>query len=279
MTYSIVNDILQGPDIEYHRTTKSSGKIKPKFLVIHYTAGSSFRNDVATLSSSNVQASCQLVIGQDGEIAQIGKLTDCLWHAGQSSWRGYNGLNRYSIGIEVTCPGPVDVIEDYGNMALIKYWWGKTARVDKSTLVYAPPTNGGPPRWWVQFTEAQIQKLIEVGSLLMAHYNLQEAVGHDQIAPTRKIDPGPCCPKSVFDILNGRNVSDEFEPNSPALNHGIVFGTNGEGLNFRDSPNGTITGKLPETTPVEILSQNGVWLQVRTPAGYVGWVHGKYVTI
>jgi len=274
--FSIKNHRLIGP-VTYHNTKKTSGEITPKFLVIHYTAGSSFQNDVATLSTSSVQASCHLVIGPKGEVAQIGKLNANLWHAGKSSWRGYTNLNSYSIGIEVSCPGPVEMIDDQGNIATIKYWWGKTATVPKNTLVYAPPRNGGKAQWWVQFTPEQIEKVIDIGLLLMHHYGLQEAVGHDQIAPDRKIDPGPCCPQNVFDILNGRVTNDAFDPATPTLGMATVANTNYEGLNFRDAPNGRVTGLLPDGTVVEVLREDGNWAQVRTPAGYVGWVFRKYL--
>lgn len=280
--YSVKNHRLEGPNISYHTTTKKSGKISEvAFCVIHYTASTNFDADVKTLSSSNVQASCQLVVSPSGEVAQIGLLNDCLWHAGQSSWRGYNGLNRYSIGIEVTCPGPVDMIEDYGSTALIKYWWGKTNVVDKSTLVYAPATNGGPAKWWVSFTPQQIDAVIEIGMALKKYYGIREFVGHDQIAPSRKIDPGPCCPKQVFDILNGR-ANDPYteepvdDPNSIHEARQMIVSV-ADSLNFRDAPNGKVIGKLPNTTPVEVFEISGNWAKVKTPAGYVGWVHKGYL--
>src|SRR4051812_8991662 len=100
MTYTIENNTLVSTtkNIEYVGTTKKSGKQKPQYLVIHYTAGASYKADVTTLSISDVQASCQLVLSKDGKWAQIGELNDILWHAGKSQWKGINGLNKASIG-------------------------------------------------------------------------------------------------------------------------------------------------------------------------------------
>ncbi len=50
--------------------------------------------------------SCHFVVDTNGDIYQIGELTDILWHAGQSSWQGRGDLNRYSVGIEVIWPLP-----------------------------------------------------------------------------------------------------------------------------------------------------------------------------
>lgn len=50
-------------------------------------------------------------------------------------------------------------------------------------------------------------------------------------------------------------------------------------LNFRRSPDGEKIGSLPRGTAVAIVDREGAWYQVRSPAGYLGWVHGGYVAI
>lgn len=50
-------------------------------------------------------------------------------------------------------------------------------------------------------------------------------------------------------------------------------------LNFRREPRGDLTGSLLRGVSVAIIDTDGDWLNVRTPAGYVGWVHGRYVAI
>lgn len=80
---------------------KSSGTNTREYIVLHHTATreGSIRGVLNTLTVGKV--SCHFVVDTNGDIYQIGELTDILWHAGQSSWQGRRDLNRYSVGIEV----------------------------------------------------------------------------------------------------------------------------------------------------------------------------------
>ena len=274
----IKSNKLYADNIEYHNTKKKSGKIDPKFIVIHYTASANFEGDVRTLSTSSVQASCQLVVGPNGEIAQIGNLNDNLWHAGRSKWRGYNGLNKYSIGIEVTSPGPVDKIGDN----LYKTWYGKTVSTsDGYSFVEARHPNGGPTKYWAVFTQKQIEVLKELVPTLMQYYGIKEVVGHDEISPDRKIDPGPCCPKSLWAAFDNRNVEPEEEKEIKEPLEGFktyeVERNLSTNLNVRDEANGRKIGSIPPGTLVERLNRRGSWIKIRTPGKYEGWVFGKYL--
>lgn len=273
MDYRIEADRLVGPNVTHVATKKRSGKMTPKFLVLHYTASDNFEGDVRVLSTSSAKASAHLVVAPDGRITQIGDFKDALWHAGVSSWRGYSGLNQHSIGIEVTCPGPIDF--DQARYAGLED--GKPYRITAG-----PEPRTGRPRRWAMFTDAQVAAVRDVGRLLMDRYGLREAVGHHMIAPTRKIDPGPSCPQSLYDYLNG-TADDEEEPELPevnAIDRMKVRGVAPDTLNFRVSPNGAIrpgSKGLPEGTPLELLNRRGSWAEVRTPAGYVGWVWSDYL--
>lgn len=116
------------------------------------------------------------MVAPDGRIAQIGNFRDKLWHAGRSFWKGRNGLNSYSIGIEVTCPGPVDFVKEVNGIRFYKTWYGELLNNSENDIIEARHPNGGPVRGWVRFTKAQLDVLVEVGSLLMNHYGLKEAV-------------------------------------------------------------------------------------------------------
>ena len=50
-------------------------------------------------------------------------------------------------------------------------------------------------------------------------------------------------------------------------------------LNFRRTPDGEKIGSLPRGTAIAIVDREGAWYQVRSPGGYLGWVHGNYVAI
>lgn len=294
--FYIENHTLKSHDpkvkIEYHETRKkSSGKIDPKFLILHYTAGGSFKSDVRVLSTSKTKASAHIVIGKKGEIAQIGKFNDRLWHAGQSKWKGYNGLNSHSIGIEVTCWGYLDLLDNnfFDGSVRVRAHTGKVLNLKSEEVVlntrHKNPRAAGTDTW-ERFTPDQIEIVKQIGIALMDHYSLIEAVGHDQVSPGRKSDPGPCMPDNVYSYLNGRNEDGEviFSGNNDSEEtakdeekFALVSGVDPDKLNFRRNPGGEVIGALPEGTRVKILKKSGNWNRVRTPAGYTGWVHGAYL--
>ena len=100
---------------------------------------------------ANLRVSSHLLIGRQGEITQFVAFVDRAWHAGVSTWQGRDNCNDYSIGIELE--GADDI----------------------------------------PFTEHQYQQLNQVLKLLMQHYptiTRDRIVGHSDIAPGRKTDPG-----------------------------------------------------------------------------------------
>lgn len=284
MSFRIVNNKLvsdgRNPVRYYSTRKKNRGRITPKFLVIHYTAGASFEADVRTLSSASTPASCHLVIGRAGQIAQIEDFRTGLWHCGPSSYRGVNGLNSHSIGIEVTTPGPVESLPN----GTYKTWFNRTITSDDNSskdndtnfdVIRARHGLLGHMAHWAMFNETQIELLIEIGSLLMQHYKLQEAVGHDHIATPRgrKQDPGPCCPQQVFERLNGRreDVSESAVVNSAKVS--------ARSLNVRHAPNGTIIAGVFAGDRLEVLEKSATWWRVVTPDGVEGWVHSNFVIL
>ena len=84
---------------EYRRSPNQSGSIKPKFIVLHHSAGG-FRGTVSWIMDPASDVSYHYVINpKDGSRIQHVFDTRKAWHAGRSSWRGYTGLNSHSIGI------------------------------------------------------------------------------------------------------------------------------------------------------------------------------------
>lgn len=102
------------------------------------------------------QVSAHYMIDMQGRIHQLVPENKCAWHAGKSFWRGRDGLNKYSIGIEVYSPS-----------------LGQES--------YSPK---------------QIFALIRLCRRLIKRYHIkpQNIVGHSDIAPTRKPDPGKAFP-------------------------------------------------------------------------------------
>lgn len=145
------------------------------FLVLHYTA-----DDLETSlkiltnpTSPNPVSAHYLIpetsIDKERKIFQLVKETDRAWHAGISTWQNRTNLNDTSIGIEIVNLGYQD--EE-----------GK--------------------RIWFSFTDYQIESTIALAKIIVDRYQIQptHVIGHSDIAPGRKVDPGPLFPwKELYD--------------------------------------------------------------------------------
>ena len=106
------------------------------------------------LCSSRSKVSSHIVINRNGKIYRLVKDNQIAWHAGISCWGKYKNLNKNSIGIELINKG-----HQYG---------------------------------YTNFTKKQILSLVKVCKNLIKKYKIKSknVVGHSDIAPLRKIDPG-----------------------------------------------------------------------------------------
>ncbi|MGB0910547.1 MAG: N-acetylmuramoyl-L-alanine amidase, partial [Nitrospirales bacterium] len=185
---SIHNHLLQGKNVSYIETpNKSKGPIQFKYLVFHYTAGRSTRSTVNWLTNQDAKASAHLIVGRDGAITQLAPFTAKTWHAGRSHWDGLSGLNQYSIGIEMDNAGPLKLVG-----TKLQAWFGKF--YPKAQAFQGKHKLETEVQWWHTYTEIQITTAVELAKLLVKTYQLKEIVGHDDIAPDRKRDPGPAFP-------------------------------------------------------------------------------------
>jgi N-acetylmuramoyl-L-alanine amidase len=128
------------------------------------------------------------------------------WHAGTSEYKGLVGLNAYTIGIELDNFGRLNQTADGG---WITYFGRK---VDPSEVLVATHKHGGKASGWHIYTEAQLDSLEELGLALFDFYDLEDAIGHEDIAVGRKSDPGPAFPMDSFKSkMHGReneNIKD-----------------------------------------------------------------------
>jgi len=142
-----------------HPSANQDNRIQ--FVVLHYT-NASLERSLALLTHGEVSA--HYLIG-DGP-ATVYQLVDenrRAWHAGDSQWDGRTWLNSSSIGIEIVNPG------------------------------FDTTPNG---RVWYPYSEAQIQSLIALLKDIVKRNNINPRyiIGHSDIAPLRKLDPGPLIP-------------------------------------------------------------------------------------
>ena len=160
-------------------------KIRPKkdikCIVIHYTGMQSEVEAINRLSSPKSKVSCHYLINQKGQIISMVNEKHVAWHAGESKWKKLSSLNKNSIGIEV-----VNLGHEFG---------------------------------YQNFKKKQIIILIKLLKKLIKKYNIKKdyIVGHSDIAPLRKKDPGEKFPwKKLSELGIGiwHNLSNKILVNN-----------------------------------------------------------------
>lgn len=116
----------------------------------------------------------------------------------------------------------------------------------------------------------------ELCALLVAEYSIRHILGHEEIAPDRKIDPGPAFP---LDELRARLLSKPVPAVVAEVAAPSVAATvQATRLNLRAEPAASsekVVGYLKEGTEVEIVEEKGGWCRVRV--GLEGWVSKRYL--
>lgn len=146
------------------------------FIVIHGTWMQSANDALSRLCDPESKVSCHYFIDETGNIIQLVDDQYRAWHAGISHWRGITDMNACSLGIELQ-------------------------------------NNGDAP-----YQAQQIDALIQLCKKLQAHYNIPHSalLGHSDIAPDRKDDPGVYFPWAAL----AKNKIGIF-PDMDQLNHHI----------------------------------------------------------
>ena len=212
----IQNHRLTGPDVSFRATPNVGGAMRPQFVVLHYTAGRTLESSVESLCTKKPQgnASAHIVLGRDGRIVQLAPFNAVTWHAGVSQWNGIDGLNHHAIGIEMDNAG---LLHREGERCVS--WFGKA--YPDNEVVVAEHRHGGGARPWHHFTEVQIERALQLCEVLVAHYGLQDVLGHEDIARGRKVDPGPAFPLAAVRaraLGRGGDVAVRLVVNAASLN-------------------------------------------------------------
>jgi len=266
----IKNHFIEGESVKkFVKSPNHSGEFEkglPDTIVLHYTAGP-YKPALNTLTNPRIRASAHLIIDRDGTVTQLVPFNIEAWHAGSSSYGNRVGLNKYSIGIEMVNSGP---LTQSGNV--YRSWFGSA--FNPSDVIEATHRNETQPRFWHTYTEEQILAAHEICQLIIDTYGIKHILGHEEIAPQRKQDPGPAFPLDRLrnKLLNEERSSNQaaFTPDSGRVNANV--------LNIRATPaNDGIKVAMPlkKGTKVKILEKSGEWYKVTTEVE--GWVFAKYI--
>jgi N-acetylmuramoyl-L-alanine amidase len=151
-------------------------------LVLHYTGMRTTQEAFDRLCDPAAEVSAHYMIDEDGTLSVLVDEVDRAWHAGVASWRGDSNINSRSIGIELVNPG-----HEFG---------------------------------YRSFPDKQINVLIDLSRGVLERHDIpaRNVIGHSDVAPTRKEDPGELFPWSRLaknDIGLWPQDATSFDPVQP----------------------------------------------------------------
>ena len=158
----------------YDRKKRALNSVQ--ILVFHYTGMQSERESIKKLCNPNFKVSSHYLINRRGKIFSLVQNRYVAWHAGKSCWGRHKNLNKNSIGIELV--------------------------------------NKGHQFGYTSFKKEQISSLVNLCKKLIKKYKIKEknVIGHSDIAPLRKIDPGEKFPWKYL-AKNKVGIWHDYEPN------------------------------------------------------------------
>lgn len=291
LTFIIDEHRVTGGNVRFVSSPNTSGHFQsgsPDTIVFHFTAGSNLDSSVSTLTNAESGLSAHFVIGRSGEIVQMLPTNKIAWHAGESYYAGRSELNRYSIGIELDNAGQLKARDD----GTFESWFGEVYSEDE--VLAAQHVNHQSIGYWHKYTGVQIERAIALCNALCSYYNISVIVGHDEIAPSRKVDPGPVFPiqevraaalQSIADILGSdksevrsQHKARELIKPDTASTLKQVANVSANTLNVRKGPDvsfSTVDNTLQKGEVLNVLEKRGEWAKVSYTK--VGWVNTKYI--
>ena len=158
----------------YDRKKRALNSVQ--ILVFHYTGMQSERESIKKLCNPNFKVSSHYLINRRGKIFSLVQNRYVAWHAGKSCWGRHKNLNKNSIGIELV--------------------------------------NKGHQFGYTSFKKKQISSLVNLCKKLIKKYKIKKknVIGHSDIAPLRKIDPGEKFPWKYL-AKNKVGIWHDYEPN------------------------------------------------------------------
>jgi N-acetylmuramoyl-L-alanine amidase len=155
-------------------------KAPPDMLVLHYTGMQSGEAALARLRDPQAKVSAHYLVEEDGRVFRLVAEERRAWHAGVASWKGQRDVNGASIGIEIVNPG---------------HEWGYRA-----------------------FPDDQVEAVIGLVDDIRSRWTIEDGciVGHSDVAPARKEDPGEFFPwKRLAEAGHGLWAEPAAAPGAP----------------------------------------------------------------
>jgi N-acetylmuramoyl-L-alanine amidase len=282
-------------------TTNYQYQILPNYLIIHYTAGDKAEGAIdwfkQTPEKGNPDRICaHIVIDLDGTITQLVPFNTRCNHAGYSCWDSRTGINEYSIGIEIVNSGFCEKLtngsykrkvgeEKNGTPIYKVYPKSISSEIIETSHKHKFWTENSN-RHWFKFTSMQINAVSRLSKLLIENYQLSFVVGHDDISPGRKPDPGPAFPWDEFKI----NIFGKTD------NIGKVFLVNSDSDGFAEfrtkaDKNSSSIKKLKNGHEVGLIETFGQWFKVflvndikeikegKQSIKIEGWIHSSLLKL
>jgi hypothetical protein len=157
----------------------------PEGWVTHYDAGRG--SATSALATGRKNGYLYTALGRDGTFYQTDPINKYGWHAGQSTWKGRSGMSRYFGGTEIACAGRLE----NG-----KPWYYKSTKdaIPASEIRGVPKLDNMKAGQYQIYTSQQEEEYVLFLMWLKCRdpqtFSLDNVVGHDEIAPARKSDPG-----------------------------------------------------------------------------------------
>ncbi|HRD27385.1 MAG TPA: N-acetylmuramoyl-L-alanine amidase [Caulobacter sp.] len=233
-------DLIDAPSPNFDARTKV-----PDMLVLHYTGMKSGPEALARLRDPEARVSSHYMVEEDGRIFRLVAEERRAWHAGRSFWKGEEGVNHASIGIEIVNPG-----HEFG---------------------YRP------------FPEAQIAAVIALLTDIRGRWSIEDdrILGHSDVAPARKQDPGELFPwKQLAQAGHGVWAETDPAPGEP-----LAEGAEGVGvfalqagltrLGFDCAP----TGRFDAGTREVVTAFQRHWVQSRADGVADGLTRARLMAV
>jgi N-acetylmuramoyl-L-alanine amidase len=146
---------------------------RPDLLLLHYTGMETAQGALDWLTREESQVSSHYFVFEDGRIVQLVPESNRAWHAGKSFWKGETDINSASIGIEIA--------------------------------------NAGHPGGLPDFPDVQIGAVVNLCRDIIRRWHIrpERVLGHSDVAPVRKVDPGE---KFPWDRLASAGIGHWVEP-------------------------------------------------------------------